>query len=80
MIHGLIKVFTKDELRKYVVQPGGLVPLSNGKQLSQQSSFQKGDEICRTVIKQAHPPVRRDRETAGVEGKVEAELVEGVQG
>ena len=42
--------------------------------------FQKVGEICQTVIKQAHPPVRRDRETAGVEGRVEVELVEGVQG
>jgi hypothetical protein len=42
--------------------------------------FQKGGEICQTVIKPAHPPVRRDRETAVVEGKVEAELVEKVKG
>jgi hypothetical protein len=40
----------------------------------------EGGEICQNVIEQAHPPVRRDRKTVGVEGKVEAELVEGVQG
>ena len=80
MIHGVIEVSNNDELRKYVMQLSGLVPLSNEKQLSQDSSFQKGGEVCQSVIKQAHPPVRRDRETAGVQEKVEAELVERVQG
>ncbi len=41
---------------------------------------QKAGEICQSVIRQAHPLTRRDRETAGVEGKVEAVLVEGVKG